>query len=48
LRDESFSREQAREQPMMKEAHIMSNWLRQYIRERGGALNISTRVVIVG
>jgi len=33
---------------MKREAHIMSSWLRQYIRERGGVLNIGTRVVIVG
>jgi len=48
LRDESFSRGQAGEEKMTREARIMSGWLRQHIRERGRALNISTRMVIVG
>jgi hypothetical protein len=33
---------------MVREARIMSNWLRQHIRERGGAFDITTRLVIVG
>jgi hypothetical protein len=33
---------------MNHKARIMSNWLRGYIRDRGGALNITTRVVILG
>ncbi len=33
---------------MIPQARIMSNWLRGYIRERGGAFNITTRIVIVG
>jgi hypothetical protein len=33
---------------MIRPAHIMSNWLRGHIRERGGTFNITTRLVIVG
>jgi hypothetical protein len=33
---------------MNNQARIMSNWVRQYVRERGGTLNIATRLVIVG
>lgn len=33
---------------MTPQARILSNWLRQHIRARGGVLNISTRVVILG
>jgi len=33
---------------MVRKARIMSNWLRQQIRERGGAFNITTRLVVVG
>jgi len=35
-------------QEMTQPAQIMSSWLRNYIRERGGVLNITTRVVILG
>lgn len=34
--------------PMTHNALITSNWLRQYILERGGALNVTTRTVIAG
>lgn len=27
---------------------VTSNWLRQFIRDRGGVLNVATRTVIVG
>jgi hypothetical protein len=33
---------------MVRQARIMSNWLRGHIRERGGAFNITTRLVVVG
>lgn len=33
---------------MAQQARLMSNWLREYIRERGGTFNITTRTVIVG
>jgi hypothetical protein len=33
---------------MVRKARIMSSWLRQHIRERGGTFNITTRLVIVG
>ncbi len=33
---------------MAQPARLMSNWLRGYIRERGGTFNITTRTVIVG
>jgi hypothetical protein len=33
---------------MARKARIMSNWLRQHIREQGGTFNITTRLVIVG
>lgn len=29
-------------------AYITSNWLRQYILDRGGILNVTTRMVISG
>jgi hypothetical protein len=33
---------------MVQQARIMSNWLRQHIRERDGAFNINIRLVVVG
>lgn len=33
---------------MIRKAHITSGWLRNHIRERGGVLNITTRLVIAG
>lgn len=32
----------------MVQAHLSSSWLRKHIQERGGVLNISTRLVIAG
>ncbi len=31
----------------MKEAQIASSWAKQYIRERGGIVNIATRMTVV-
>jgi len=30
------------------QVRLTSNWLRQHIRERGGVMNITTRLVIGG
>ena len=32
---------------MMKKARITSEWLKRYIRERGGVVNIATRMTVV-
>jgi hypothetical protein len=31
----------------MKEARIASGWAKQYIRDRGGIINIATRMTVV-
>lgn len=31
-----------------REGHVSSSWLRQYIRDHGGVMNVSTRTVILG
>jgi hypothetical protein len=35
------------ESKIMKEARIASGWAKQYIRERGGIINIATRMTVV-
>jgi hypothetical protein len=33
---------------LTSQAHLTSEWLRQYVRERGGILNITNSLVISG
>lgn len=34
--------------PTLSTAHFTSNWLHEHVRERGGAIHITNRLVISG